>query len=166
MRIAVYPGSFDPIHYGHIDIATRAVQIFDHLIVAIYARPTKNILFSVEQRVALARQALAHLPHITVTDYDCMTVDFVRSQGSGVMVRGLRMAYDFDLEYQIALTNKSLAADIETICLFTDLRYAFISSTMIKQIAAAGGDISAMAPAHVQQALSERLGPANRIERR
>ncbi|MBN1933332.1 MAG: pantetheine-phosphate adenylyltransferase [Anaerolineae bacterium] len=154
MTIAVYPGSFDPVHNGHIDIATRASGLFDRLIVAIYDRPIKNIWFSPDERTEMMRQALAHLDNVSVTHYNGLTVDFVRSQGAQVVVRGLRMASDFDLEYQMALTNKALTQDIETVCLFTDLNYAFISSSMIKEVAAAGGDISKLVPGHVRQALA------------
>lgn len=157
VTVAVYPGSFDPIHNGHIDIATRAAQVFDRLIVAVYGRPLKNILFTAAKRTELACLALAHLTNVTVTHYDTLTVEFVRLQGAQVIIRGLRMAYDFDLEYQMALTNKALAPDIETICLFTGLNHAFLSSSIIKEIAATGGDVSSMVPAHVRQALRERF---------
>ncbi len=157
MTIAVYPGSFDPVHNGHIDIATRAASLFDRLIVAIYDRPLKNIWFSPQERTEMMRQALAHLDNVSITHYNGLTVDFVRSQGAQVMVRGLRMTYDFDLEYQMALTNKALIKEIETVCLFTDLNYAFISSSMIKEVVAAGGDVSTMVPEHVKQALLARV---------
>ena len=157
MTLAVYPGSFDPIHRGHIDVAERAARMFDRLIVAVYATPQKNLLFDVQVRTALACQALEHLDNVVVTSYQGMTVDFLRVQNAQIIVRGLRMAYDFDLEYQMALTNKALASDLETICLFTNLNCAFLSSSMIKEIAIAGGDVSALVPAHVRQALKERF---------
>lgn len=157
MTIAVYPGSFDPVHNGHIDIATRAARIFDHLTVAIYARPMKSILFDVEERTAMARQSLSHLPNVTVSHYDCTTVEFAQRLHVQVIVRGLRMAYDFDREYQMALTNRALASDMETICLFTNLNYAFLSSSTVKEIATAGGDVSGMVPVYVQQALRRKL---------
>jgi pantetheine-phosphate adenylyltransferase len=153
MTVAVYPGSFDPIHNGHVDIAARASQIFARLIVAIYARPLKNIVFSAEHRTAMARRALAHLPNVTVMQYAGMTVDFVREQNAQVVVRGLRMTYDFDREYQMALTNQAFAPDIETVCLFTSLSNAFLSSSKVKEVAMAGGDVSRMVPEHVKQAL-------------
>jgi pantetheine-phosphate adenylyltransferase len=157
MTTAIYPGSFDPVHHGHIDIAARASRIFEHLIVAIYARPMKNILFALDERLEMARRSLTHLPNVTVAGYDCTTVEFAHRQNAEVVVRGLRMAYDFDREYQMALTNKSLAPDVETVCLFTDLNYAFLSSSTVKEIAMAGGDVSGMVPAHVQIGLKERL---------
>ncbi len=164
MTVAVYPGSFDPVHNGHVDVVTRAAKMFDRLIVAVYARPLKNIWFDVQKRTEMMRQAVSHIANVTVVAYDGLTVDFVRDQNAQVIVRGLRMAYDFDLEYQMALTNKALAPDIETICLFTDLSYAFLSSSAVKEIALAGGDVSAMVPAHVQDELRERC--AQRCEGR
>jgi pantetheine-phosphate adenylyltransferase len=157
MTLAVYPGSFDPIHKGHIDVAERAGRIFDRLIVAVYATPQKNLLFDVQERTRMARQALAHLGNVTVTHYTGMTVDFLRAQHAQVIVRGLRMAYDFDLEYQMALTNNAMAPDLETVCLFTNLEYSFLSSSQVKAIALAGGDVSTMVPEHVLAALGHRL---------
>lgn len=157
LTTAIYPGSFDPVHNGHIDIATRASRIFDQLFVAIYDRPSKNLLFSAEERTAMMCQAVAHLENVIVTHYDCLTVDFARAQNAQVMVRGLRLTYDFDVEYQMALTNKALTQDVETVCLFTDLNYAFLSSSIIKEIAGSGGDLSGMVPEHVQQALMTRV---------
>jgi pantetheine-phosphate adenylyltransferase len=157
MTLAVYPGSFDPIHKGHIDVAERAGHIFDRLIVAVYATPQKDILFDVQERTEMACQALAHLGNVSVTHYTGMTVDFLRAQGAQVIVRGLRMAYDFDLEYQMALTNNAMAPDLETVCLFTKLEYSFLSSSQVKAIAVAGGDVSSMVPAHVLAALGRRL---------
>jgi len=157
MTLAVYPGSFDPIHRGHIDVAERAARIFDRLIVAVYATPQKNLMFDVQERTALARRALEHLDNVSVTDYEGMTVDFLHAQHAQVIVRGLRMAYDFDLEYQMALTNCELAPDLETVCLFTKLEYSFLSSSQVKAIAVAGGNVSAMVPSHVLAALETRL---------
>jgi pantetheine-phosphate adenylyltransferase len=157
MILAVYPGSFDPIHRGHIDVAERAARIFDRLIVAVYASPQKNVLFDVQERARMARRALGHLVNVTVAHYKGMTVDFLRAQEAQVIVRGLRMAYDFDLEYQMALTNCALAPDLETVCLFTKLEYSFLSSSQVKEIAMAGGDVSSMVPSHVLQALGHRL---------
>ena len=157
MTIAIYPGSFDPVHNGHIDIAERAAQIFDKLFVAIYAQPLKNILFTVDERTEMMRRSLEHLSNVTVTHYEGMTVDFSQEQNAQVIVRGLRMMYDFDREYQMALTNQAFAPGIETICLFTSLNNAFLSSSKVKEVAIAGGDVSRMVPAHVLQALRRKF---------
>jgi len=157
MTLAVYPGSFDPIHRGHIDVAERAARIFDQLVVAVYATPQKNLLFGVHERAEMARHALAHLDNVRVAHYEGMTVDFLRAQEAQVIVRGLRMAYDFDLEYQMALTNCAFAPELETVCLFTKLEYSYLSSSQVKAIALAGGDVSEMVPSHVLSALDHKL---------
>lgn len=157
MPIAIYPGTFDPVHYGHIDIATRAARIFDRLIVAVYDRPLKNLLFSPQERVALMAEAVKGLPNVRVMGYSGLTANFAREQSAQVIVRGLRVTYDFELEYQMALTNKKLAPDIETVCLVTSLEYAFLSASIVKEVALAGGCIQAMAPPHVIVAIQEKL---------
>lgn len=161
MTIAVYPGTFDPVHYGHMDIARRAAQIFQELVVGVYDRPQKRLLFSVEERVAMMREALADIPNITVQSYGQLTVDFARRNGAMVIVRGLRVISDFELEYQMALTNRHLAPDIDVCCLMTSLEYAFISSSIVKEIAIANGAVHQMVPPHVAEALKARLKEAN-----
>jgi pantetheine-phosphate adenylyltransferase len=156
MTVAIYPGSFDPVHNGHVDIAMRAAQIFEKVIVAVYARPYKDVLFSAEERTEMMRTALTHLENVEVQQYDCLSVDFAKEQCARVIVRGMRMSSDFDLEYQMALTNKALDTDVETVCLFTNLTRAFLSSSTVKQVAIAGGDVSEMVPDHVQQALETK----------
>lgn len=156
MTVALYPGSFDPVHNGHIDIATRAAQIFDRLIVGVYDTPPKNLLFTTEERVAMMRQALAELPNVEVLSYKGLTVDFARQVGAQVLVRGLRVTYDFELEYQMALTNKKLAPDLETVCLMTTLEHAFLSSSVVKEIALMGGCVREMVPDHVADALVQK----------
>ena len=160
MRIAVYPGSFDPIHFGHIDITLRAARLFDELILAVYDRPQKNLLFSTAERVALATEALGDVPNVRVMSYGGLTVDFVRSVNSRVIVRGLRAMYDFELEYQTAMTNQQLEPNVEIICLMTSLDHAFISSTVVKEVAMGGGPLEQFVPAVVSEALVSRLGPA------
>ena len=154
--VALYPGTFDPIHLGHIDIAARASRIFDSLCIAVYDRPAKSLLFTVDQRVLLARQALADLPNLRVVPYGGLTVDFAREIGAGAIVRGLRVISDFELEYQMALTNSQLAPEIEFVCLMTRQAHAFLSSSIVKEIALLGGDVSGMVPPHVAAALDER----------
>ncbi len=157
MIIAIYPGSFDPIHYGHIDIAKRAARIFDKLIWAVYDRPRKNLMFTTEERVAFMREAVKDLPNIEVMSYDSLTVEFARRVGAKVMVRGLRVTFDFDVEYQTALANRMQAEDIESVCIFTSSKYAFVSSSILKEVADAGGRISEMVPPYVETALWKRL---------
>ena len=156
MITAVYPGTFDPIHNGHIDIALRAANIFDRLIVGIYDRPSKNVLLSVEERVGFARTALGKYPNIMVESYSDLTVEFVQRMGAQVIVRGLRVISDFELEYQMAFTNHKLAPNIEMVCLMTSLDYAFISSTIVKEIARAGGSVADFVPDEVARALAQR----------
>ncbi len=153
---ALYPGTFDPVHFGHIDIATRAANIFENLVVAVYDRPAKNLLFSVEERVALARKALEGLPHVRVAPYGGLTVDFAREVGAQAVVRGLRAISDFELEYQMALTNRELAPNVEFVCLMTRQTHAFISSSIVKEVALLSGDVQGMVPPHVAQALKAK----------
>ena len=153
---ALYPGTFDPIHLGHMDIAARASKIFDSLCIAVYDRPAKSLLFTVDQRVLLARQALADVPNLRVVPYGGLTVDFAREIGAGAIVRGLRVISDFELEYQMALTNSQLAPEVEFVCLMTRQAHAFLSSSIVKEIALLGGDVSGMVPPHVAAALEEK----------
>jgi pantetheine-phosphate adenylyltransferase len=154
MPIALYPGSFDPIHNGHIDIAERAARLFDRVVVAVYDSPSsKRLLFGTEQRVDLARQALRHLPSVQVIPYRGLTVDIARQVGATALVRGLRATSDYEYEAQLALTNKALAPDIDTVMLITSLQYAYLSASILKEVAALGGDISHWAPPLVVEAL-------------
>lgn len=155
-HIAIYPGTFDPIHLGHVDIAIRAATIFDELVIAIYDRPAKSLMFTVEERVGLARQALAALPNARVTSYGGLTTEFARQVGAQAIVRGLRVISDFELEYQMALTNRQLAPEIESVCLMTRQSHAFLSASIVKEIALLGGDVSGMAPARVVAALETK----------
>jgi pantetheine-phosphate adenylyltransferase len=155
-HIALYPGTFDPIHFGHMDIAIRAAGIFDELVVAVYDRPAKSVLFTVEERVALARQALADQPNLRVVPYGGLTVEFARRIGARAIVRGLRVISDFELEYQMALTTVQLAPEVEFVCLMTRQAHAFLSSSIVKEIALLDGDVSGMVPPHVAAALAEK----------
>lgn len=157
IRHAIYPGTFDPIHNGHIDIARRAAHIFEHLTVAVYDRPSaKNLFFPVEQRIALATEALADVENVNVASYSGLTVDFCRQADANVIVRGLRVISDFEFEFQMSLMNHRLAPDIEFMCLMCSLEYAFLSSTIVKEVALLSGDISQMVPIHVERALKRQ----------
>jgi pantetheine-phosphate adenylyltransferase len=157
MPTAIYPGTFDPVHNGHIDIATRAAGIFDHLTIAIYARPMKNLLFSTEERQAMIEEAMASVPNVSVATYNQLTVDFARQVGARVIVRGLRVISDFELEFQMALTNKKLAPDIEFVCFMTSQEYAFISASTVKEIVMLGGCVGGMVPNHVAEAMEAKF---------
>jgi len=161
--IAIYPGSFDPITNGHIDIATRAVKLFDKLIVGVYETPQKYLLFNSDERVALARQALAHLPNVEVQKYSGLTVNFAKRVGAQVMVRGLRASSDFEREFDLAMMNKKFAPDLELVCLMTAIEYQFLSSTILKEAAWLGGDIEDFVPQHVVDALKERVGSGMKL---
>jgi pantetheine-phosphate adenylyltransferase len=157
MTRAIYPGSFDPITHGHVDIATRASALFDQLIVAVYDRPLKTLLFSTAERLSMASEALKDLPNVEVRSYGGLTVNFARSVGASVIVRGLRVLSDFELEFQMALTNRKLAPEIDTVCLMTRQDHAFLSSSIAKEIAMGGGCLDQMVPPHVTVALKEKF---------
>ncbi len=153
---AVYPGTFDPIHNGHIDIATRASYIFDELVVAVYDTPPKKLLFSTVERVDMAEQALSHLDNVQVISYVGLTVQCARNAQAQVVVRGLRNVADFEFEYQIGLANRELAPDIELCCLITSSQYAFLSATILKEVASLDGGYAGWTPVLVQEALNRK----------
>ncbi len=157
MTTVLFPGTFDPIHYGHINIANRAAKLFNKVIVAVYARPQKNIIFSPEERLDLAKEALKDVENIQVTAYTGLTVDFAKKVDACAIVRGLRVFSDFEYEFRMALANNRLAPDIDVIALITNEEHTFLSSTTVREIAALGGDVSSMVPEHVQMALRKRF---------
>lgn len=156
MTVAIYPGSFDPVTMGHVDIAVRAAALFERLIVAVYDDPPKSLLFTVEERVGLMTKALAHVPNIRVESYSGLTVEFARKTKASAMVRGLRMISDFEREFEMALMNQKLAPEIELVCLMTRLEFEFISSSLLKEAAKLGGCIDGLVPKHVVDALNDK----------
>ena len=152
-EIAVYPGTFDPVTYGHIDIIKRASKIFGKVIVAVAHNTAKGTLFSVTERTAMLRDAILDMQNVTVDDFDGLVVDYVKRQGSNVMIRGLRMISDFEYEFQMALTNRKLTGEIETIFMMPHEEYSYVSSKLIKEAAGLGADVSMFVPAKVAKAL-------------
>ncbi|GAC1446017.1 MAG: pantetheine-phosphate adenylyltransferase [Chloroflexota bacterium] len=159
MTVAVLPASFDPITVGHVDIITRASNLFEHLIVAVYAHPKKNVMFSVDERVDMVKESLEGFKHVEVRAFEGLLVDFCREMGASVLVRGLRWVSDFESEFQQAAANRNLLPGTETLCLFASPDYVFFSSTIIKEIAENAGDVSSMVPGPVATRLMERFPP-------
>jgi len=154
---AVLPGTFDPIHYGHIDIIQRAAQLFDEVIVAVYDRPLKSLLFLPEKRIELVHQTFKDDPNIIVMGFSGLTVTFCQKVNAQVVVRGLRVFSDFEYEFRMALANHRLVPAIETVALITNEEHTFLSSSTVREIASLGGDVTSMVPAHVLAALQERF---------
>ena len=154
MSIALYPGSFDPVTNGHLDIAERASHIFDPIVMAVFDRPdNKRLLFSTAQRVDFLRQATAHMPKIRIETYSTLTVTYAKSIGAGVIVRGLRAANDFEAEFQMAQVNQRLAPDIDLVYFMASHQYTYFSSTRVRELASLGADVSWLVPPHVVDAL-------------
>lgn len=162
---ALFPATFDPIHNGHIDIARRAVRLFDELVVAVYDRPLKTLLLPPEVRLSLVQETFKGEKKFKVTGYSGLTVDFCQEVDAQVVVRGLRVFSDFEHEFRMALANQELAPQVETVAFITSKEHSFLSSTTVREIASLGGDVSSMVPKHVQAALAKRFdeiedGPA------
>ncbi|WP_350449585.1 pantetheine-phosphate adenylyltransferase [Aminobacterium mobile] len=154
---AVYPGSFDPITNGHIYIAERAAALFDELVVSVLLNPQKQSAFTVEERQAMAREALSHLPNVKISSFNGLLVDFLRQERSRIIIRGLRALSDFEYEFQLALMNRQLAPDIETLFIVTDAKYSYLSSSAVKEIFNFGGPVQEMVPPGVYRRLRERF---------
>jgi len=157
LRIAIYPGTFDPITTGHLDIATRAAKLFDKLVIGVFETPNKPILFSVQERVELIRKAIANLPNVEVESFGGLTVDFAKKVKARAMVRGLRMSADFEREFDMAMMTKKLYPQLEFVCLMSRVEYQFLSSSLLKEAASLGGDIHDLVPKNVSQALREKF---------
>ncbi len=155
MTIAIYPGSFDPITNGHLDIITRAARVFDKVIVGVYDTPAKHLLFTTSERVDLIKQSIVNLPNVEVESFTGLTVNFAKKIGAKVMVRGLRMSGDFEREFNMAMLNKSLLPELELVCFMASVENQFLSSTLLKEAANLGGNINGLVPKHVTEALRE-----------
>ena len=154
---AVFPGTFDPIHFGHIDIAQRGCRLFDELIIAVYDRPLKDLFFSPDERLEMVSAAFAGHSKITVSGYSGLTVDFCHRIGAEVVLRGLRVFSDFEHEFRMALANRRLEPTLDTISLITSEEHTFLNSTTVREIASLGGDVSSMVSKEVQEALTRKF---------
>lgn len=157
---AIYPGSFDPVTYGHIDLIKRAQEIFSEVIVAVAHNPQKRPLFSIKERVQMLKKATGDLRGIVIDDFDGLVIDYARKQKAKVLIRGLRMISDFEYEFQMALTNRKLAPDIETIFLMPQESFSYLSSKLLKEAASLGADLSAFVPDLIEKALKKKLSEA------
>jgi pantetheine-phosphate adenylyltransferase len=156
VTVALYPGSFDPITNGHLDIAARAAKLFQKVVVGVYDSPAKDLLFTTEERVDLTRQSLAEYPNIEVAPFSGLTVDFAEKVGAQAIVRGLRIGADFEYEREMALMNKNLSPDIDLVCLMASLQYQFLSSGRLKEVASLGGYVNDLVPKPVAEALKKK----------
>ncbi len=158
MTIAIYPGSFDPLTNGHLDIAVRASKVFEKLIIGVYDTPAeKTLLFTTRERVKLAREAVRNVPNIEVMSYSELSGTFARKVEAGVMVRGLRMGGDFEKEFTLSMMNRKLFPDIEQVCLMSAVEYQFVSSSLLKEAASLGADIDGLVPDNVATALRKKF---------
>ena len=156
-KIAIYPGTFDPITFGHLDLVKRALNLFDHIVVAVAAKEEKSPLFSLDERVNLARTVLKDFDHVEVVGFKNLLVDFAKEQHAKIILRGIRMISDFDYEFQLAGVNRLLSPDIETVFLRPDDKYSYVSSSIVRDIASSHGDVSYFVPPVIANALKEKF---------
>jgi len=157
LTIAIYPGSFDPITNGHLDVATRAAKLFEKLTIGVYNTPDKPLLFTTDERVELVRQAIVNLPNVEVKSFTGLAVDFARQVKAQAMVRGLRIGADFEREFDLAMMNKKLFPELEVVCLMANQEYQFLSSSLLKEAARLGGNIDSFVPKHVATVLRRKV---------
>jgi len=157
MRTAIYPGSFDPLTNGHLDVIERAVKLFDRVVLTVANNESKQALFTIPERIALARESVKHLPNVEVDTFENLLVDYAERRSAAAIIRGLRAVSDFEFEFQLALMNRKLNERVETIFMMPKDTYTFLSSRIIKEIARLGGDISAFVPENVRIALTNKL---------
>jgi pantetheine-phosphate adenylyltransferase len=158
MVVAFYPGSFDPVTVGHLDITERASALFDEVVVGVYDTPSKSLLFTTNERVELFERACGHLPNVRVAKYSGLTVRYAREIGAGVIVRGLRSGFDFEYEFEMAFMNRKLEPEVDLVCFMTSQDYMFVSASLLKEVAKLGGDIREMVPTNVAEALYAKFG--------
>ena len=157
MTVAVYPGTFDPITNGHLDIVQRAAKLFDKIIIGVYERSNKHLVFTTDERLELAKRAVADIPNVEVKLFSGLTVDFARREKAQVMIRGLRMNADFEKEFEMAMMNRKLAPDLDLLCLMASQEYQFLSSSLLKEVAQLNGNVSDLVPEHVAEALRKKV---------
>ncbi len=157
MTVAIYPGSFDPITNGHLDIVRRASRIFERVVIGIYDKPNKHLFFTLEERVELVRGAVTDIKNVDVQSFRGLVVDFARKINAPVMIRGLRMSADFEKEFEMAMMNRRLSPGLDMLCLMASQEYQFLSSSLLKEVARLGGDIRDLVPAHVAEALRKKV---------
>ena len=163
MRTAIYPGSFDPLTNGHLDVIQRAAKLFDRVIVAVAQNDSKQPLFTLAERLALVKAAIKHLPHVEADSFDGLLIEYAARQKAQAVVRGLRAVSDFEFEFQLALMNRKLNENVEAIFMMPKDTYTFLSSRIVKEIARLGGDVSPFVPPHVQAALKKKLKPRKKV---
>ena len=157
MTVAVYPGSFDPITNGHLDIVTRAARLFEKVIIGVYERPNKHLFFTAEERVDLVRRAVANLSNVEVRSFSGLSIDFAKQVKAKAMIRGLRMSADFEREFEMAMMNRKLSSGLDLVCLMASQEYQFLSSSLLKEVACLRGNIDDLVPEHVAEALRKKV---------